>query len=102
MGWEVGVRFLAGASFHTGSGANPVSYPVGSGAFSLELKRPGPETDHSLFSDAEVKNSGAILPLPQTSSWRVAELIKHRNNFTSFFTSDSKFVYRNVSVVQAD
>jgi hypothetical protein len=39
---------------------------------SQEVKRPGRETDHSLQSSAEVKNSGAIPPLSHTSSWRGA------------------------------
>jgi hypothetical protein len=31
------------------------------------VKRPGPEADDSLPSSAEIKNNGAILPLPHTS-----------------------------------
>jgi hypothetical protein len=31
-------------------------------------------------SSVEVKNSGAIPPLPPKSSWRGASLIKHRDN----------------------
>jgi len=36
--------------------AHPPSYPVGIGALSLEVKRPGRVVDHSLPS-AEVKNA---------------------------------------------
>jgi hypothetical protein len=48
----------------------------------LEVKLPDFEADHSPPSSAEVKNGGAILPLPYKSSWRGAELITHRDNFT--------------------
>jgi hypothetical protein len=58
----IGVRFLAGAGnsslrhrVQTGSGAHPVSYPVGTGGLSLGVKRPGRESDHSPPSSAEVK-----------------------------------------------
>jgi hypothetical protein len=54
---------------------NPASRPVLgptqppiqwiSGALSLGVKRPGHESDHSLPSSGEVKNTGAILSLPQ-------------------------------------
>jgi hypothetical protein len=40
--------------------------------FSLGVKRPGCEDHHSPASSAEVKNSGAIPPLPLTYSWRDA------------------------------
>jgi hypothetical protein len=39
------------------------------GVISQEVKRLGREADHSLPSSAKVKNSGAIPPLPHTSSW---------------------------------
>jgi hypothetical protein len=38
--------------------------------FPLGVKRPLHEVDHSSPSNAEVKNGGAISPLPHTSSWR--------------------------------
>jgi hypothetical protein len=56
------------------------------GALSLGVKRPGPEADHSPPSGSEVKNGGAMHPLPHTSSWCVAQLIKHTENFTFCFT----------------
>jgi hypothetical protein len=42
------------------------------GALFPEVKRTGPEGDHSPPTSAEVKNGGAIHPLPRTSSWRSA------------------------------
>jgi hypothetical protein len=53
------------------------------GALSLEVKRPEREADHLLLSSAEVKNGRVIPPFPRTSSWRGAQLIKHRKSFTS-------------------
>jgi hypothetical protein len=54
------------------------------GAPSPGLKRPGREADHSTPFNVEVKNARAIPPLPHTSSWRGAYLVKHRHNFTLF------------------
>jgi hypothetical protein len=66
------VRFPARAgnfSLHhrvqNGSEAQPASYPMGTRGSSLGVKRPGREADHSPPSNAEVKASGAIPPLPQ-------------------------------------
>jgi hypothetical protein len=42
------------------------------GTLSPGVKRPGREADHSPPSSAEVKNGGAIHPLPRTSSGRGA------------------------------
>jgi hypothetical protein len=57
----------------TGSGANPTSYPVGTGALSLRLKRPGREADHSPPYTAEVKECVELyLYSPSTSSCRGA------------------------------
>jgi hypothetical protein len=57
-----GVRFPTGAgnfSLHhrvqNGSGAHPAVCPVGTGAISLGVKRPGREADHSPPSSAEVE-----------------------------------------------
>jgi hypothetical protein len=88
------VRFPARAgnfSLHhrvqTGSGAHPVSYPMGTGALSLGVKRPGREADHSPPSSAGGQRmSGAIPPLPNTPSWRCAQL-KHRENFILSYRS---------------
>jgi hypothetical protein len=40
------------------------------GAIYPGIKWPGPEADHSPPSSVEVKNGGAIPPLPHMSSWR--------------------------------
>jgi hypothetical protein len=65
------VRFPAGAgnfSLHhrvqNGSGAHPASYPMDTGAFSLAVKRPGREADHSPPSSAEVKNAWSCTSTP--------------------------------------
>jgi hypothetical protein len=58
-----GKRFSLLPSVQTGSGVHPASYPVGTGALSIGVKRPGYDADHSPPTSAEVKNSGAI-PLP--------------------------------------
>jgi hypothetical protein len=42
----------------------------------------GREADYSPPSSAEVKNDGAISPLPSILSWRDAYLIKQRGYFT--------------------
>jgi hypothetical protein len=77
-GWTVGVRFLARerdiSVLHSGqtcSGALPASYQWAPGALYWReiwrgLDRNTPP------SSAEVKNVGAIPPLPHTSSWRGA------------------------------
>jgi hypothetical protein len=44
-------------------------------ALSLRIKRPGRETDHSPPSSAEIKNAWCYTsPLPNTPSWRGAQL----------------------------
>jgi hypothetical protein len=50
------------------------------GAVSLGLKRPERGPNHSPPYSAEVKNSGAINPLPHMSLLRSAQLIKPRDN----------------------
>jgi hypothetical protein len=55
------------------------------GALSPMVKRPGREADQSPPSTAEVKNGGAISPLPHTPSWHIAYLIKHKDKFTFHF-----------------
>jgi hypothetical protein len=42
------------------------------GALSPGVRRPGREADHSLPSNAEVKNGRGLHPLPHTSLWRGA------------------------------
>jgi hypothetical protein len=78
MGYDqkTGVRFSEGtrdfALFHsirTGSGCHYASYTTSTEVPSPGSKRPGREGDISLPPNAEVRNSGAITPLPFTSSW---------------------------------
>jgi len=46
-------------------GAHPASYPMGTGAFSLRIKRPGHEADYSPPSSARSKNTWSYTSLPQ-------------------------------------
>jgi hypothetical protein len=69
-------------SVRTGSGAPPSLFSNWyRWHFSVGLKRPEHSADLSPPSSAEVKNRGAIPPLPHMCSWLCAELIKHRDNF---------------------
>jgi hypothetical protein len=51
----------------------------------MGVKLQGRETGDSPPSRAEVKNRGAIPPLPHKSSWRGVLLIKHRDSFAFNF-----------------
>jgi hypothetical protein len=74
MGCKAWVRFPTEASFsllhvvQTGSGVYPVSYPMGTGGSFPGVKPPKSKPENSPPSNAEVKNGGAIPPLPHTSS----------------------------------
>jgi hypothetical protein len=76
--WTTEVRFPAGerdiSLLHseTGSVVHPASYPMGARNSFLGGKAAGGEPDRSPPSNAEVKNGGAIPPLPHTSSCRSA------------------------------
>jgi hypothetical protein len=64
---------------------------MGTGAFSLRVKRPKREADHSPPSSADVKNAWSFISTPQYvfMAWC---LVKHRDNFT--------FTYRrNIQIV---
>jgi hypothetical protein len=50
------------------------------------------EAEHSTTLSTEVKNIGAIPPLPHTFSWHGAWLIKHLNNFTLLLYCTQVFV----------
>jgi hypothetical protein len=86
-GWTVGVHFRQGQKSFLFSRVSrpaalePTQPPIKPGTNSPVLKRQGYEADHSPPSSAEVNSGGAIPPLPYTSSWRCAYLIKHRDNF---------------------
>jgi hypothetical protein len=47
-------------------------------------KRPGREADHSPLLMPKSRKHGSIYPLPHTSSWRSAQLVKHRDNFNFY------------------
>jgi hypothetical protein len=67
MAW---VRFPAVKDFsplrsvQTGSGAHPTFYPMGTGGFLPGIKRPERETDHSIPTSAEVKNTWIYTSIP--------------------------------------
>jgi hypothetical protein len=57
-------------------------------SLSLGVKRPVREADHSPPSNAEVKECVELyFHSPNTSSWRDAQLKKHRDNFILIFMS---------------
>jgi hypothetical protein len=64
-------RFSLLHSVQTESEAHSASYPMGTGGSSPGTKRQGREAGHSP-SSSEVKNGGAIPPLPHMSSWHSA------------------------------
>jgi hypothetical protein len=65
------------------------------GALCPGIKQPGSEAERSPPTDADVKSSKAIPPLPQTSSGRGAELIKQRDKFTFTFPGKEFRTSRN-------
>jgi hypothetical protein len=58
------------------------SYQMGTEAFSLGVKRPGRESDHSPPSSAEVKNAWSYISTPQYAFMAWCSVKKHRDNFT--------------------
>jgi len=76
--WGLRIVFLH--SVHTGTGAHPAPYLMGTGAFSPELKWPGVrENNHSHPSTAEIKNAWRYTSTPK----HVRGVInKYRYNFT--------------------
>jgi hypothetical protein len=53
------------------------------GALSLGIKRPSREADHSPPSSVEVKEWLELyIHSPSTTSWRGAQLKKHKDNYT--------------------
>jgi hypothetical protein len=84
------VQFSAGARdvFHVQSvnasyGVHSDSYTMGTGAVSLGLKRQGREADCSSPSRTEVKNVGALFPVPIClNSVLLNHIIKYTDNFT--------------------
>jgi hypothetical protein len=85
------VRLPAGAGnfslrhrVQNGSESHPASYPTGTRALSLGVKRPVREADHSPPLSAEVKNAWIYTSTPQYvfMAWC---LVKHRDNFIFTF-----------------
>jgi hypothetical protein len=83
MGWTAGIRFPArGKIFLFSIASRPAlgfiqpPIKVVPGALSPGLERSGLKVDHSPSASAEVKNVGALPPLP------ICLIIKRRNNFT--------------------
>jgi hypothetical protein len=67
----VGVRLPVGSRIFSSPlrpdrlwGPHPASYPMGTGALSPELKRPGREADHSPPTSAEVKKMWIVTSTP--------------------------------------
>jgi hypothetical protein len=91
MGWPIGVlgfdsRWRLGIILFTTASRTalgPTQPPIQwvPGAFSLGVKRPGREADHSPLSSAEVKNAWSYTSTPQYV-FRAWCLVKHRDNFT--------------------
>jgi len=54
------------------TGAHPACYPLGTGALSRGVRRPGRDADHSPPSSAKIKNAWNCTSTPNTSSWRGA------------------------------
>jgi hypothetical protein len=54
------------------------------------------------LSTAEIKNGGAIPPLPYTSSWRGASLIKLRDNLKFYFCLYRAYLNNTDAVEQHD
>jgi hypothetical protein len=70
--------------YHRVQWGPPTSYPMGTGALSLGMKRPGREADDSPPSSAEIKNAWSYTSTPPYvfMAWCV---VKHRNNSTSTY-----------------
>jgi len=63
------------------SGAHPASYPMGTGALSLEIKWPGRVANHSPTRSAEVKHAWSYTSTPP-HVFMASYLVKYRGNFT--------------------
>jgi hypothetical protein len=77
----------------TSSEAHPVTYPMSIGGSFPGIKRKGREADHSPPSSAEVKNDGAVTPLPSTCSWPGTSLIKRRDNLPLPYISTHSYAF---------
>jgi hypothetical protein len=77
-----GKSFLSSVGSTTALGLAQSPIQCVHGSLSPWVKRPRCEADHSPPSSADVKNGGATSPLPHTSSWHSAKLIKRREIVT--------------------
>jgi hypothetical protein len=64
---EVEAKFLAASRLAVQP--NPTSHPVGIGAVSPGIKRPGREDDYLILSRVELKNIWRYASIPITLSW---------------------------------
>jgi hypothetical protein len=63
------------------------------------VKRPGRELTTHLQLVPRSRKCGSIYPLPRTPSWRSAQLVKHRDNFTFTFTFIKPYEHRRDVVI---
>jgi hypothetical protein len=82
-GWTAGVWFPAGARDFS----LPAASRLALGPSSLLSNEAGAWSWPLAPCNAEAKNAGNILPLPHTSLWSNASLIKHRDTSPLLFTS---------------
>jgi hypothetical protein len=75
----------------------------------LGVKKPGLEDDHTPPFSSEVKNGGAIPPVPHTSSWRsvqgqlyLSTSIQFRQAFLLFCFIDCIYGLFKISVSSSD
>jgi hypothetical protein len=66
----------------TGSGAHPASYPTGTRGLSLGYSGRGMNLTTHFHLVPKSRMRGVTSPLPNTHSWRGAQL-KHRDNFNN-------------------
>jgi hypothetical protein len=71
-------------------------HPVGTEVFSPRVN----QNDRSPASNVEVKNGGSIPPLPQSSLWRGAQLIKHRDSLTRYFTKSRENIVTCIPIAR--
>jgi hypothetical protein len=83
-------------SVRTGCRAHPASYPMGAGAMSLGIKRPGREADH--FRLAPRSRIVKLYLHTYTSSWHSAQFIEHRDNFAFTVLFFSYFIFLRASI----
>jgi hypothetical protein len=68
-------------SIQISSGVHPDSWPMGTGDVSPGVKQLGHEADHSLPSNAEVKNIWILITTPPYIFMALCLIMKYRDNF---------------------